>query len=282
MIGPRLVDGDEFSILIEVVPPAGPDGDDLLAALNSLGSLGIDGFNVATNPGANPRMSAMAFCSLIQQRTARPAILHCTPRDNNRASLQGLLWGARALGIETVLIMSGDEVVADGRSATTTMRDMDIFSLLPLARESGLHAGVVFDPLPENGGLDQAIERLDRKTQAGAQFVVTQPVYDEKGIDMLTRATERCGLPVIMGILPLRTPKHADFLHAKVSGVVVPAAVRKQMHKAPDPIRQGNANARHVLELARKRFTGACIMPPFAHFEILFDILGEPPGGSDA
>ena len=236
MIGSKLVDREKFSILIEVVPPAGPDGDSLLADLESLAPLDVDGFNVATNPGAHPRMSAMAFCSLIQQRTARPAILHCTPRDNNRISLQGLLWGARALGIETVMIMSGDGVAAGSRDATTTLRDMDIFNLLSLARESGLHAGVVFDPLPENGGLDQAIERLDRKTQAGAQFVVTQPVYDEKGVDMLARATERSGLPVIMGILPLRTPRHADFLHTKVSGVVVPAAVRDQMHQAPDPI----------------------------------------------
>ncbi len=282
MIGPKLVDRDVFSILIEVVPPAGPDGDDLLTDLESLAPLGVDGFNVATNPGANPRMSAMAFCSLIQQRTARPAILHCTPRDNNRISLQGLLWGARALGIETVMIMSGDEVAAGGRDTTTTLCDLDIFDLLPLARESGLHAGVVFDPLPEDGGLDRAIARLDRKTQAGAQFVVTQPVYDEKGVDMLTRATERCGLPVIMGILPLRTAKHADFLHDKVAGIVVPESVRQSMHTATDSVARGNANARDVLTLARERFAGACIMPPFAHFEILFDILGKRSGGPDA
>ena len=273
---------DEFTILIEVVPPAGSDAEALLADLETLAPLSLDGFSVATNPGGHPRMSAMAICSLIQQRTARPAILHCTPRDHNRIGLQGLLWGALGMGIQSVLIMSGDAVAADDPAASTTLRDVDIFSLLSLARESGLHTGVVFDPLPENGGLDGAIARLDRKTRAGAQFVVTQPVYDEAGADMLARATEHCGLPVIMGILPLRTAKHADFLHDKVAGIAVPASVRQSMHAATDSVARGNANARGVLTLARERFAGACIMPPFAHFEILFDILEKPVGGPDA
>ena len=99
---------------------------------------------------------------------------------------------------------------------------------------------------------------------------------------MLTRATERCGLPVIMGILPLRTAKHADFLHDKVAGIVVPESVRQSMHTATDSVARGNANARDVLTLARERFAGACIMPPFDRYEALFDILAPPPGESDA
>jgi homocysteine S-methyltransferase len=281
MLGQKIVNGGGFSIVVEVVPPAGPDAEPLLTALASLSSLMVDGFSVATNPVAKPRMSAMAICSLIQQRTSRPAVLHCTTRDHNRLSIQSVLWGARALGIETVLITTGDFVALGERAATTTVRDVDIFDLLTLAREAGLYTGVVFDPFLETDGLKRAVDRLEEKTQAGAQFVVTQPAYDEAGADRLARATEGCGLPVVMGILPLRTPKHADFLHDKVSGIVVPEAVRKQMHQAADPVRQGSANARHTLALARERFAGVCIMPPFDHYEVLLDIL-EPSRGSDA
>ncbi len=282
MIGRKIANRDGFRTLIEVVPPAGPNADALLADLASLVPLGVDGFSVATNPVAKPRMSAMAVCSLVQQKTRRPAVLHCTTRDHNRLSLQGLLWGARALGIETVLITTGDFVALKDRGITTDVRDTDLFGLLTLAREAGFYAGVVFDPFWETGGLKRAIVRLEQKVQAGAQFVVTQPVYDEAGADQMAEATGPCGLPVVMGILPLRTPKHAEFLHTKVSGIVVPETVREQMHRAADPIQEGNANARQTLALAHDRFAGACIMPPFDHYEVLFDILDKPPGGSHA
>ncbi len=95
---------EAFIVTIEVVPPNGPDPAILLTALESLAGLPFYGFSVATNPVAKPRMSAMALCSLIQQRTHKPAILHLTTRDHNRLSLLGELWGAKALGIDTVMV----------------------------------------------------------------------------------------------------------------------------------------------------------------------------------
>lgn len=265
---------DKFSLLVEVVPPAGPDAEAILAALASLAPLAIDAFNVATNPVAKPRMSAMALCALIRQRTARPAILHCTIRDHNRLSLQGELWGAQALGIDTVLCATGDFVALGDRVTTSTVRDVDVFGLVGMARESGMHAGVVLDPHPETNGLMQAVRRLERKVAAGAGFAVTQPVYDEAGALALREATRHLSIPVIMGILPLRTPRHAEFLHQKVAGIAVPQALRERMQQAADPIAEGAANGREMLDLAREHFAGACIMPPFDHYEVLFDILG--------
>jgi homocysteine S-methyltransferase len=262
-----------FFISIEVVPPAGPDAAPLLASLSTLGDLPLEAFSVATNPVAKPRMSAMALCALIQQHTGRSAILHCTTRDHNRLSLQGLLWGARALGIETVLVTTGDFVALKDRATTSDIRDIDLFGLLAMARDSGLQAGVVLDPHPESDGLQHAVERLARKADAGAQFVVTQPVYDAPLADALAEATRRLDIPLIMGILPLRTPRHADFLHSKVAGIAVPSPLRERMHRAPDPIAEGIAIARENLALARERFAGACIMPPFDHYEILPAIL---------
>jgi methylenetetrahydrofolate reductase (NADPH) len=267
---------EDFSILIEVVPPAGPTADAILTSLASFKALKIHGFSVATNPVAKPRMSAMALCALIQQKTGLPATLHITTRDHNRLSLQSLLWGAKALGIKTVLVATGDFVALKDRTSTTTVRDVDVFGLIEMARDSGLYTGVVFDPHPEIDGMETAIKRLEKKKAAGAQFVVTQPVYDEQAVQDLAAAINPIGLPVILGILPLRTAKHAEFLHHKVAGIAIPESVRQMMHMATDSVAQGVANTRLVLSAGREYFAGACIMPPFDHYEVLSDILSEP------
>ena len=262
-----------FNITVEVVPPAGSDVEPLLARLKPLAGLTFDAFSVATNPVAKPRMSAMALCALLQQKTGKPAILHCTTRDHNRLSLQGMLWGACALGIKTVLVATGDLVALKDRANTTSVRDVDVFELVQMAREAGLCTGVVFDTHPESNGLRQAVQRLARKVEAGAQFAVTQPVYDEAGARDLLAATRKIEVPIIMGILPLRTPRHAEFLHAKVAGIAVPQHVREQIRNAVDPAAAGAANAAEMLAVARTLFSGACLMPPFDHFEVLFELL---------
>ena len=269
-----LMDTNQFITTIEVVPPASADPRPLMAALESLADLPVDGFSVATNPVAKARMSAMALCALIQQHTGRQAIFHCTIRDHNIISLQGELWGALALGLRTALCATGDFVALGDRARTTMVKDVNVYDLVAMARASGLHTGVVFDTHPERkDGLAQAVRRLEKKKEAGAQFAVTQPVYDRISAERLAKATAHIDIPMILGILPLRTPRHATFLHEKVAGIAVPKHVRQQMEAAEDPIAEGVRNARDMLSIARERFAGACIMPPFDHFEILPDIL---------
>ncbi|MFZ0614747.1 MAG: methylenetetrahydrofolate reductase [Desulfobacterales bacterium] len=264
---------DKFSVTVEVVPPAGAEAGALLSALQSLKALPIDAFSVATNPVAKPRMSALALCSLLRQKTGRPAIMHCTTRDHNQLSLQGLLWGAVALGIETVLACTGDFVALGDRSKTTDVRDTDVFGLVKMARAAGLRTGVVLDPHPETNGLKPAIDRLQRKIEAGAQFAVTQPLYDESGADALAEAVRHIGIPVVLGILPLRSHRHAEFLHHQVAGIAVPEKVRECMRRTENPVAEGTRNAVEVLNLARERFAGVCIMPPFDRYETLADML---------
>jgi homocysteine S-methyltransferase len=266
---------DQFITTVEVVPPAGPDAEPVLSALQLLKGLSFNGFSVATNPVAKPRMSAMAMCALIQQKTQKPAILHCTTRDHNRLSLHGKLWGAMALGITTVLVATGDFVALEDRASTTSVNNVDVFGLVRMSREAGLTTGVVLDPHPETNGLKEAVGRLDRKVEAGAQFAVTQPVYDEASADALVEATRHIGVPIVMGILPLRTARHAEFLHRRVAGIAVPEQVRNRMNRAIDTVAEGVANAREMLALARERFAGTCIMPPFDHYEMLFDIFRD-------
>jgi homocysteine S-methyltransferase len=117
------------------------------------------------------------------------------------------------------------------------------------------------------------VQHLKKKVAAGAQFAVTQPVYDKPGADEIAEATEGIGIPVIMGVLPLRTPRHAEFLHTKVAGISIPDTLRQRMQRAADPVAEGAANAREMVDTARSRFAGACIMPPFDHYEVMADIL---------
>jgi methylenetetrahydrofolate reductase (NADPH) len=264
---------DDFFLTVEVVPPVGSDAASLLDALGRLDQTRIDGYSVATNPVAKPRMCAMALSALIQQHTGTPAILHCTTRDHNRLSLQGLLWGAKAMGIATVLATTGDYIALGDRAITSTVQDLDVLGLIRMARASDLRTGVVFDPHLEGDGLKPAAERLVRKVEAGAQYLVTQPLYDRETADTILAAIEGVSIPKVMGILPLRTPKHAAFLHNKVAGITVPAELRRRMQQASDPLAAGIENAREMLAVAREHFAGACIMPPFDHYEVLPEIM---------
>ena len=202
-----------FTLTVEVVPPKGADPDPLLKALAALDSSLFFGYSVATNPVAKAHMSALALCTLVHGRLGKPAILHCTTRDHNALSLQGLLWGGRALGIDTVLVATGDTISYGRRYETTAVGDMDVFDLVEAAREAGYCTGVVFDPHPESQRLEREAERLRKKVRRGAQFAVTQPVYSVQAAQQIAAAIDASGVPTMLGILPLRTARHARFLH---------------------------------------------------------------------
>jgi homocysteine S-methyltransferase len=270
---PLFSNSGEFIITIEVVPPKGNDAGPLLEKLQSLAGLNFHAFSTASNPVAKPRMNAMVFAHLIQKATGRRAILHCTTRDHNRIGLQSELWGARALGIDTVIAVTGDPSAAQAEEKTSTVGDLNVYDLISLGRDSGLFTGAVLDFRPEVNGLEYEAMRLEKKAEAGCGFIVTQPVYDEITARHIHRATQHLNVPVVMGILPLLSHKHAVFLHDKVAGIAVPEHLRKEMETTLDPVTTGIDQARQMLDLAKSLFSGACIMPPFDRFEILKEIL---------
>ena len=265
-----------FQVTVEVVPPASPDPEPLLERLHALSPLPFFGFSVASNPVARPRMSAMAFSALLQNRTGRPAILHCTTRDHNSLSLTGLLWGARAFGIRTVLAASGDTVALEQRLKVSTVRDIDVFGLIRLAREQGLEVGAVIDVRARGGRLLLDAKRLERKAAAGAQFAVSQPLFDRSSAESLAAACRAVGIPVLLGILPPRTVRHLEFLRRKVAGIEVPDSVLRRLGAADDPAVEGLLLAREMLDTARELFAGVCLMPPFNRYEVLSTLV--PPG----
>lgn len=264
---------ENFVITVEVVPPNSSDPCTILNALDSLKELPINGFSVASNPVAKPRMCAMTLCSLIQKRTGKFAIMHCTTRDSNRISLQSAFWGAHALGVKHVLAVTGDFVALEERKLTSDVKDIDVFQLIEMAKNSGMVTGAVLDFRPESNGLEKEVERLERKAASGAAFAVTQPIYDRDTARTLSISTDHINIPIIMGILPLRTYKHAEFLHNRVAGISVPDRLRERMSRAKDSIAEGVENAREMIAIANEFFHGACIMPPFDHYEVMSDIL---------
>ena len=266
-------DPNQFHITIEVVPPKGSDPDHLLTTLLGISHLTFHGFSVASNPVAKPGMSAMVFAKLLQEKSKKAAILHVTVRDHNRLGLQSELWGAKALGIDTVIAVTGDPSASVPDTPTTTVNDVNVFELITMAKRSGLYAGCVLDFRPEVNGLAHEARRLQKKTAAGARFVVTQPVYDEGTAEQIYSSTRELGVPVVMGILPLLSYRHAVFLHDRVAGIAVPAQLRQQIKDTGDPIALCIRQSKQMLALARQYFNGACIMPPFNRFEILRDIL---------
>lgn len=266
-------DPNDFITTIEVVPPVGNDPSPLLEKLSALSHLDFQGFSVASNPVAKPKMSAMVFSHLIQQTCGRSAILHLTIRDQNRLGLQSELWGTAALGIDTVIAVTGDPSAPVADQPTSTVGDVTVFELIRMADESGLETGAVLDFRPEVNGLADEAVRLGRKVESGAQFIVTQPVYDEATASQIYAATKHLNVPVIMGILPLLSPRHAVFLHDKVAGIAVPKDIRNQMDESTDPVQTGIIQSKQMLELAKNMFSGACVMPPFDRFDILEQIL---------
>jgi homocysteine S-methyltransferase len=266
-------DTQKFVTTIEVVPPAGNDPAILLDKLAAISDLDFDGFSVAFNPVAKPRMSATVFCHLLYQKTGKPAILHLTVRDHNLLGLQAELWGAKALGIDTLIAVTGDPSAGRQKHGATAVNDVTVYQLITLANESGLTGGAVLDFRPERNGLKNEVKRLEKKVAAGCRFIVTQPVYDEATAKTLADACAHLPVPKIMGILPLLSFRHATFLHDKVDGIAVPDALRREMEASADPVGTGTAQAKQMLKIAKLYFSGACVMPPFERFEILKDIL---------
>ena len=270
---PIFMNKNDFIITIEVVPPTGNDPKKLLEKLCRLKKLSFDAFSVATNPVAKPKMSAMAFTYLLQKESQKKAILHFTIRDHNRLGLQSELWGAKALGIDTIIAVTGDPSAPKAGAPTSTVGDLNVFELISMAKDSNLNTGAVLDFRPEVDGLEYESKRLEKKVASGCQFIVTQPIYDETTANNIHAATKHLNVPVIMGILPLLSYRHAVFLHDKVDGIAVPEPLLKQMETTKNPIKEGVEQSKQMLELAKKKFSGACVMPPFDRFDILPDIL---------
>jgi len=279
----------KFVVSVEVNPPIGLDTGKALAAAKMLTSSGADVINIADGARAQARMSNLALAASMQRELGIETILHVCGRDRNLLGQVAHLLGAHALGVRNLVIITGDPPKLGDFPDATAVYDLDSIGILKLV--SSLNRGL--DPggkplgaptsfvcatgaEPAALNYDREMRRLKLKMAAGAELVMTQPVYDREQLDRFLRDAEPLGIPVLVGLLPLASYRNAEFLHNEVPGMQVPEAIRERMRRAGTgkAARQEGVNiAREMLEGVRGRVAGAYIMPPLERYELALEVI---------
>lgn len=286
-LGRELAQG--FVVSVEVDPPAGVDPSKALAGARALKAAGVRFVNIADGPRATVRMSSLSLASLLKQDVGVEPIVHVTCRDRNLLGLQSDLLGAHALGLRDLLVITGDPSKLGDYPEATTVYDLDSIGLLRLV--SNLNRGVepsgrrlagattfVKGCGAEPGAVDlvREVDRLRRKVDAGADYVMTQPVYDAEMMDRFLDRIRDLGVPVVLGVLPLASHRNAEFLHNEVPGMTIPEPIRERMRLAGGGLEGREVGVRIAREIAAAfvpRVRGLYVMPPFDRFDIAIAVL---------
>ncbi|OGO70423.1 MAG: bifunctional homocysteine S-methyltransferase/methylenetetrahydrofolate reductase [Chloroflexi bacterium RBG_19FT_COMBO_56_12] len=287
----KLADG-KFVVSVEMDPPRGLSTHKLLAGASLLAEAGADVINVADSPMARMRMSPWAVCSVIQREFNIETVLHFPTRGRNLLRVQGDLLAAHALGIRNVFVVMGDPTeIGDYPDA---MDDYDLVpsGLIKLIKEGfnvGVdHAGVeIGQPTSFFVGcalnltapdLDLEVKNLRRKIKAGADFILTQPVFQPLLVEpFLKRYTELSSpieIPILVGVLPLFSPRHAAFLHNEVPGIEIPEEIHARLKKAGESAPQvGIRIATELIDQMRSWASGIYLMPAFNRYDLAAEVI---------
>ncbi|HEU5423538.1 MAG TPA: bifunctional homocysteine S-methyltransferase/methylenetetrahydrofolate reductase [Nitrolancea sp.] len=283
--------GKEFVVSVEVDPPKGLNPRKTLAGAQLLKDAGVDFINVADSPMARVRMSALALCYLIQNQVGVETILHFTTRDRNLMGLQSDLIGAHAIGVRNIIALTGDPPSLGDYPDATPVYDIDSIGLVKVIKSfnagtdaAGSSIGqlasftVAVAADPTRPDLEEEAERLSRKIGAGADLVMTQPVFAlDTWLTFRRLYEERYGpipVPVLLGVLPLQSHRHAEFLHNEVPGIRLTDEARERMRLAGNEgRREGVKLARELLLEARDEVQGTYLMPSFGRYEVAAEVL---------
>ncbi len=282
----------KFVIGVEIDPPKGYAAEKLLAAARMLRDTGADVMNVADSPMARMRMSAWAVCHLIHSRVGMETVLHFPTRGRNLLRVQGDLLAAHALGVRNLFVVMGDPTAIGDYPEAMDHYDLVPSGLVRLIKQGfnqGVdHAGSSIGQ-PTNflvgcalnlgaADIDREIRVLRKKVDAGADFALSQPVYDS-GVVRRFRACyeEQHGplrLPILVGMLPLYGSRHAEFLHNEAPGIFVPDLVREHIRRAgKDAPREGVRMAIDLLAELRELVQGVYLMPAFNRFDLVAEVI---------
>ncbi len=276
--------GRKFVVSVEMDPPKGADAGVFLEKAQWLEEKEVEFLNIGDGPRASARMSALSFAVILEQQVGIETILHYQCRDRNLIGIQSDLLGAQALGLRNILAVTGDPPKLGDYPRATAVFDVDSVGLVkilsrlnrgldlaanPLGPALPFHIGVGVNPGATD--FDAEIRKFQRKVEAGAEYCLTQPIYEPRFLERFLKAMEGFRIPVLVGILPLVSSRNAEFLHNEVPGMTVPADVRERLRKAPtkEAAQQvGVEIARDALVAARDLVEGAYVMPPFNRFEL--------------
>ncbi len=278
----------EWAVSVEMLPPADLDTSRVLERIRRLEGSGVDVVNIPDGPRAMARMSNTTFARLVLEHTDMEPLVHLCARDRNLLAVQADLLGAHALGVRNLVVITGDPPKLGDYPNATAVFDLDSVGTLRMA--SGFNHGI--DPAgkpiggqtefllatgvePAASDFDREMRRLAEKQAAGAELVMTQPVYDPLVLERFLAAAEPLGLPILVGILPIASLRNAEFLSANVPGMRIPDAILERIRSAP-PERvheEGIRIAAETLSAVRHRVQGAYIMPPFGRVEAALEVI---------
>ncbi|MBN9502968.1 MAG: bifunctional homocysteine S-methyltransferase/methylenetetrahydrofolate reductase [Armatimonadetes bacterium] len=281
--------GHKFVVAVEMDVPRGLKIDKLLSACKSLKISGADVINISDGARARLRMNPSSVASLIQSKVGIEATMHFSCRDRNLLAIQADLLGCHAIGVRNILAVTGDPANIGDYPSATSVFDIDAIGLVRILSRfnegidlAGYSVGVkcaftiacAYNPLAMDTELE--LDRLKRKVDAGAHVVYTQPVFDAK---IAEQAAETCfglGVPVFVGVLPLKSQRHAEFMHNEVPGVEIPDWLRQRMADAEDDesaLAVGIEEAQRLSQAIRKCAQGLYLMPPFGSPQIAQQVM---------
>ena len=290
----RLADADEFVVTAEIEPPHGADVSAAIEGARTARSCGVDAVNVTDNPMARLRMSSIAVAALVQRETGLDAVVQITTRDRNVLGLQSDLLGAAGLGLKALLCLGGDPLKIGDYPQAKQVSEVDVLGLLRIARGLNGGADLAGNPIgaptgfavgcaanPAASDIEVELSKIRAKIEAGASFAQTQPVYDVAALESFFSRPEARAIPMLIGLIPLRSLKQTLFFANEVPGIVVPEAIQERMRKAAD--RGGDHEKAEGLAIARELAAAIAAVArglhvmPMGKYALLADILDAVP-----
>jgi homocysteine S-methyltransferase len=284
----RAVGDGKFVVSVEMLPPRGHDLAKTLAGARMLREAGVDAINIPDGPRASARMSPMAMAVRLEREIGIETIIHYCCRDRNLLGMQSDLLGAHTLGLRNVLIITGDPPKLGDYPDATAVFDVDSIGLTNMVTRlnTGLDVGgnAIGDPTgfyvgcgvnPGSPDLDREIARFEWKVDAGAQFCVTQPVFDVEALIRFLDRVRGVRIPMIAGVWPLASYRNAEFMNNEVPGVSVPDVILERMRRADTKDRariEGVAIAREALQALLPYVQGAQISAPFGRYQTALEV----------
>jgi methionine synthase / methylenetetrahydrofolate reductase(NADPH) len=285
-LGRKLSEGT-FVSFVEILPPRGVDASREIEGARLCAAAGIDCINVPDGPRASARMSAQVTCQLIQQHAGIEAVNHFCCRDRNILGIQSELLGAHTVGVRNLICITGDPPRMGTYPDATAVFDVDAIGLVnivnnlnqgldiggnPMGSQTSMLIGVGANPGALN--MEEELRRFEWKVEAGAEYVVTQPVFDLDLLEAFLKRTEHCKIPVICGIWPLTSYRNAEFMVNELR-VPVPEHYMERMRcvdNADKARQEGVAIAREMVERVRKLVQGVQLSAPFGRYQMALDV----------
>ncbi|MBT9329733.1 bifunctional homocysteine S-methyltransferase/methylenetetrahydrofolate reductase [Paracidobacterium acidisoli] len=286
----RLIYEGTFVSMVEIVPPRGIDTRKELEGAASLAALGVHAINVPDSPRASARMSAQSLCIQIQQHAGIETVLHYTCRDRNVLSIQSDLLGASSIGLKNILCLTGDPPKLGNYPDATAVFDVDAIGLVnivnrlnhgldiggnPIGASTGFSIAVAANPgVPD---IDNEIRRFAYKVEAGAEYAITQPVFDLRILEVFLKRIEEFRIPVVAGIWPLTSLRNAEFMKNDLR-VSVPDSILLRMQQASSPEQaraEGVRIAQEMIAAAKPMVQGVQVSAPFGRYSAAAEVLVE-------